>query len=262
MRKRLFMFISVLLVAICLMPRISGFADAKKYGSAISVDRSNVNHTKIEDVAHSAAENKKISRLKIDEDIMLMDEVLATRKTDVTTELGKQIERYKEMLLAERSETERVKIQKLIDTISKLTSDYIFYKNTCENNSVIQSRGEVHLGYTPAIAAGIGVLTNLGYVFTAELLSHALENSDQDSVYTPVYGSFVLSSPVFHNIADGSSVVGGSLFQNSGSDREKDLYYAIHQFSYTKPNAISKNVTIKDVFDFEENTFSGLVGLL
>lgn len=100
----------------------------------------------------------------------------------------------------------------------------------------------------------------MGYNLSAELLTHASINSVVDSVYSPVYGSRVIASQISYNIASGLSMSGGADFPNSGSSHEKDLYYAIHSFDYTKSGANGKTVNIKDRYDFEDSKdYTGLV---
>jgi hypothetical protein len=55
---------------------------------------------------------------------------------------------------------------------------------------------------------------------------------------------------VFINIANGKSTRGSAEFTNSGNTQQRDCYYSIHKFNYTKTSSTSRTVTITDVYDF------------
>lgn len=86
-----------------------------------------------------------------------------------------------------------------------------------------------------------------GYKLSAELLDHAANNSTLNSYYYPTYGSRVKSSSVYWNKKNSSGSSGDGVFPNTGSTKEKDLYYAIHKFNWYRH---AGQFIISDLYDF------------
>lgn len=97
-----------------------------------------------------------------------------------------------------------------------------------------------------------------GYLLSAELLTHARENKVHNSLYTPINGYRVKQSPVYSKIMKLSSRSGTDAFPNSGTVAQRDLYYAIHKFSWSKHN---NKLTIIDKYDFEKGKYAGIAGV-
>ncbi len=92
-----------------------------------------------------------------------------------------------------------------------------------------------------------------GYKLSAELLDHAANNSTLNSYYYPTYGSRVKSSSVYWNKKNSSGSSGTGTFTNTGSTKEKDLYYAIHKFNWYKH---AGQFIISDRYDFSNEYLS------
>ena len=46
------------------------------------------------------------------------------------------------------------------------------------------------------------------------------------------------------------------------SQRERDCYYAIHKFNFSKPSANSRQVTITDTYDYDSTkNYEGIAGI-
>ena len=81
------------------------------------------------------------------------------------------------------------------------------------------------------------------------LLSHAFCNTVINSIYYPSYGSIVESSSVFWQCRNNYNVsYSTGEFPNSGSTQERDLYYAIHLFSWYRLS--NSYIRIVDGYDF------------
>lgn len=149
------------------------------------------------------------------------------------------------------NQEENAKLDALIRTTSELIDEYTIVSANKETSNRA-SRVEV--------AAFIAVFELFGYDLAAELLTHALDNTDLDSYYEPVNGDDVLCSEVFNSIRDGDSQAGSASFENEGTRDEKDLFFAIHLCYYRKSDS-GKVVIIQDRYDFEEGAMGeSLVG--
>ena len=103
-----------------------------------------------------------------------------------------------------------------------------------------------------AVSDLVAAFIQCSYKLSAELLTYAIGN-DGATVYTPVYGSRVISSSVTEEIANGSTISGtGEYPFNSGDARNCiDLFFSIHGFQYAKTDADSMEISIADTYDFE-----------
>lgn len=188
------------------------------------------------------------------ENIKSIEAELETIGTDVVTELEDAKKDYIELLEKTVIIEEKEKIEALISSLDDMIKSYNGYEN--QNNRLILIRP-----YQNEVAAVIAYFNAQGYKLSSELLSHAWNNKSLNSSYTPVYGYYVQSSSTFRNISNGKTTSGSGAFLNSGTVRERDCYYAIHKFNYTKPTATSKIVDIKDRYDFAQGTYSGIAGI-
>jgi hypothetical protein len=201
------------------------------------------------------AEEKPNEDDSIRENLSIVENELYNEGTDVSSELNDMIDYYNDELDKASSDEERTRINDLLDSLSTLLIDY--ENSQGKVNSSRASTG----GYTAAIAAVIAYFNANGYVLAAELLTFASNNTMLNMYYTPQNGKLVLQSSVFRNIAHGTSTSGTNAFPNSGGTVDKDLYYAIHSFSYSKASAKTKTVTINDRYDFAKGKYSGIAGI-
>ena len=124
----------------------------------------------------------------------VLEQELSSKGTDVIAELEKQIEYYQNMLNSFISQEQAEQIQNLISTTQELITEYQVYINS------EQTRGDFHLVYTPAVATVIAYFNSQDYNLAAELLTHARDNNNLDSIYNPINSNDVLSSSVYTNI--------------------------------------------------------------
>lgn len=190
-----------------------------------------------------------------DDTVAMIENELAENQTDVVTELNEMIEEYA-AILNNSSDTNEIKnAEEIILTLEELRDEYLLSKSDVVTY-------EVHPIYATEVASVIAFFKVNGYKLSAELLAHMKANKVKYSNYVPVNGSIVKQSEKFKNVANGTSTSGGIEFTNSGSKTDKDLYYAIHNCDYTKPNKDSKTVTITDLYDFGggDNIYDGIAG--
>ncbi len=176
---------------------------------------------------------------------------------DVIAELNNRIERY-ETLLITADFKDQYKIRQLINTTKELISEYVI----CQSGIVIYSDDDTESStlYTGVISTTIAGFSLYGYELAAELLTHMRSNKVLKSDYVPVFGSVVVASQITYDIAYGSSIFGGSAYELAEGQTvsEKDLFYSIHKFEYTKSSADSKKILIKDLYDFAEEKYDGI----
>ena len=190
----------------------------------------------------------------IESNIIAIEESLSANGTDVLKEINDMITDYTALLPGATTTEETAKIMNLIATLEEMRDEYTLYASgisTCK----------FHLIYSPAVAAVIAYFNSKGYDLSAELLTHAKQNTVVNTNYVPVNGQRVKQSNVFTSIAKATKTSGSASFPNEGNSVQKDLYYAIHAFSYTKTSATSKTVTIRDRYDFAPGDYNGIAGI-
>lgn len=192
--------------------------------------------------------------VKLQNEIATINTELESDSTDVVSELNKQIEYYQNLYLQTSDVEEKEKINRLIETTKGLVDEYEQYL------SPIQTRGSFNLVYTPAVAAVTAYFNNKGYKLAAELLTHAKDNDDLDSIYVPVNKNIMCQSSVFKEIVNETSTYGTSAFSDEGGTVEKDLYNAIHSFIYSKSDS-GRVVVIQDRYDFAKGGYSSIAGI-
>lgn len=181
-----------------------------------------------------------------------------SRVTQLVEEEGINIEKELESMINDYESLKDETTDK--EVINRINNSIEETTNTLEEYRAAKKQ---RVTYSAEIAAVIAYFNAKGYKLSSECLTHMKENKKKDSNYTPVYGSYVKSSSVFKKIANGSKTSGSSAFPNSGGTRDKDLYYAIHAFNYTKSSKSSKTVKIRDRYDFsyDKDHYSGLAGI-
>lgn len=153
--------------------------------------------------------------VKLQNEIATINTELESDSTDVVSELNKQIEYYQNLYLQTSDVEEKEKINRLIETTKGLVDEYEQYL------SPIQTRSSFNLVYTPAVAAVTANFNNKGYKLAAELLTHAKDNDDLDSIYVPVNKNIMCQSSVFKEIVNETSTYGTSAFSDEGGTVKK-----------------------------------------
>lgn len=189
-----------------------------------------------------------------EEVIDFMEEELATEQTSIVAELTEQKAEYQSDMELAPTEEEKQQIRVLINETADMIAEYEQYEEG------IQTYGKNHLIYSPAVASITAYFHVKGYKLAAELLMYAKANNKLNVNYKPRNGAIVKKSPVFTYIAKLQKTKGSNSFPNTGNVYQKDCYYAIHAFNYTKPSAKSRTVTIKDRYDFKYGDYSGIAG--
>lgn len=225
MKKKFKAFISCLLAVLMLVPTTVAFA------------------------ATPTSENEQLAK-----NIVAIEDELAANDTDVVTELSDMIAEYKAMLNNPDENIDVDNVQSLISTLEEMLDEYQMYKAGV-------STYKFHVIYSPAVAAVVAYFKVQGYSLAAELLTHAKDDTKLNSNYYPTNGSRVRQSSVFKSIASGTKTSGSGEFKNSGTTVDKDLYYAIHFFNFTKSSASSRTVTIRDRYDFAPGDYSDIAGI-
>lgn len=193
------------------------------------------------------------SSTEIIDEISIIEEELNCNETNVTNELNNQIYYYQTLLENSTDEEQIKQIKSLISTTEELIDEYNSYSNSA------LTRGSFNLIYSPAVASVLAYFNACGYTLAAELLTHARDNEDLDSIYVPVNKDAVLSSNIYEEIKNGTTYEGTSSFPNSGSTNDKDLYYAIHSFYFSK-SISNRAIVIQDRYDYAASNDYGSIG--
>lgn len=193
------------------------------------------------------------SSTEIIDEISIIEEELNCNETNVTNELNNQIHYYQTLLENSTDEEQINQIKSLISTTEELIDEYNSYSNSA------LTRGSFNLIYSPAVASVLAYFNACGYTLAGELLTHARDNEDLDSIYAPVNIDAVLNSNIYEEIKNWTTYEGTSSFPNSGSTNDKDLYYAIHSFYFSK--SISNwAIVIQDRYDYAASNDYGSIG--
>lgn len=187
--------------------------------------------------------------------VQLIENELDREGTSVDKELTRARDAYRQQLSDPlTSAQDRVTLGSLIVTLDSQLASYEQY----EQGHVI--RGAFNPIYTPAVAAVTAYFQVKGYQLSSELLTHASTNTTLNSTYHPLQatGSRVQASPVFTAIKTSDESSGTAAFPNTGDTVQKDLYYAIHAFSWTKASGL---VTIRDRYDFAPGDSTSIAGV-
>lgn len=236
-----------LIAFICLFSMVFAFLGN---GTVAYAQETEVNK---EEVAVPAEKDVPISASEVAAGMISIEQELTSIGTDVISELEKQIDYYENLLNALNTQDEAEQIENLILATQDLITEYQEYVNS------VQPRGDFHLVYTPAVATVIAYFNANDYNLAAELLTHARDNDNLDSIYTPVNRDDVLSSSVYTNIRESATLESSSSFPNSGGTNDQDLYYALHAFNYSK-SASGRVVVIQDRYDYAQNDDYGSLG--
>lgn len=177
----------------------------------------------------------------------------------LSSALDKTIAEYNEELKSNIGREEKAKVTDLLKTAVSLkrfipTNSTKFVSFSDMKNSRISTGSRVDY----VVLLAMSWLSQKGYVLAKELLLHAYSNNNKKSTYKPHYGYRVKGTKTFNSIIASKKTSGSTAFKNSGSNKDKDCYYALHKVNYTKPSKNSKKATIKDYYDYVKGDYNGI----
>lgn len=194
----------------------------------------------------------------IEEKVHMIEEELNNADTSVERELEAAITKFRLDLANEENVIEQVKLQELIIATEELLEQY--KGNGLKNNGRSTEADDLNATVVATVCA---YFSSNGYLLAYELLVHAETNTILDSTYRPHYGDRAQTSNVIAAIKKNTTdVTGSDSFPNSGTKEQRDLYYAIHSFSY-KYTYRNNQVIISDRYDYDANDipYLGLEGV-
>lgn len=194
--------------------------------------------------------------------IQTVDEELIKFGSSVENELKKQKSLYNTNRLLKKGQEDkkRKKIEEssydISSTLDEMATDYLNFKES-NNEGQSPKRASTYETSTVAaiLAAHAAIVTYFSvnnYTLSTELLTHMRENSEIDSIYRPVNSDIVVNSEDFKNLAYNSGD-SSSFEQDSSSTRKQDLYYAIHDFHFSK-SLHNDAIVLTDRYDFDPNS--------
>lgn len=187
--------------------------------------------------------NQETAIIAAEECIDFVEQELSSQHTDVISGLAEYRAMLQDLLKSCTNEEDVVKIKDLINSVDKLTSSYIAYKNGARSTKGV-------------FAAAIGAISiyfqGRNDWLASELLIHAANNPTLDSTYVPINVDKIKSSKTWNTVRTGSGSSGSGTFKMSESE---DLYYAINKFSWTRT---SQRLKFEDRYDFAPGDYSGL----
>ena len=189
--------------------------------------------------------------LQVVDSSSIIEAVEAEIGMSVEESLDEQLNYYIDLSRSAAGDLEA--INAMIEKTERLIEEY------SSNDSVIsmarQTNDETG-GYTAVIVAAIAWFNASNYALSAELLTHAWENTSQ-ALYVPINGKRVYSSPVTYEILNTTSLTGTKVYPiytplvlNNTSRNEEDLGFALHGVNYSRASTSSKQIVISDVYDF------------
>jgi hypothetical protein len=174
----------------------------------------------------------------------------------VETQLMNMRQEYVDMLeyTTDPEKIEQINVAiKDIDNIAKIDVSPLLNKKA--QSTMAMSSLEQKIIDEGMVLAAITLFSELKYKLSAELLVHALSSAQLNTPtihsYNPVYAGIVYSSPTLYEIANGSTKTGTAEFINTGTRNQKDLYFSIHGFSFTKDSETSKKFVLMDKYNFD-----------
>ncbi|MFM1542430.1 hypothetical protein ABGF49_05260 [Helcococcus ovis] len=218
--------------------------------------------------------SKVVNISDLDNQINAIENQLSEINYSVEKSLEDSIKFYKNLILSGNLNHDKtIKTKELIDTLEQQLKDYNDYKynnminrkNDYSRKSLLKNISHVspiitidpYREFRIQVAAVNAWFYAKGYVLSSELLTHAVKNKNKNSVYSPVNGYKVENSPVFSKLKNKPyKSTGDDAFPNSGTTSQKDLYYAIHKFSWERGS--SGYLIIRDYYDFEPNKYSSI----
>lgn len=197
----------------------------------------------------------------ISEGIKEFEEYFKENNIDVIEQLNLAKNGLLDLIEIEEDVEEIAKLKKLADSYDLMIEDYKEYMR--DENSEITPYGVNNPTYRAAIAAIITYFNINGYHLSAELLNHATYDS-RGGQYNPYFGNRAQGTTAYQNLRKSiltsgrNSGSGSSSFPNTGTQMDRDLYYAVHLYNYSYSGSV---FTVSDVYDFAPgHHYSGLAG--
>lgn len=109
-----------------------------------------------------------------------------------------------------------------------------------------------------SVAGAVAFFKANGFWLSAELLMHAEELPDETSIYEPIHGGRILASPITKKIVDKNGNIDNSevVYEKTGENSViDDLFYAIHGTTGVEFNKQTKDILIKDRYDFKRGSY-------
>lgn len=197
-------------------------------------------------------------REKLTDEMEQLNQYFENQNTSIPQILTGEINRLKELKSNTSSQDEYRRLDNLIKEYNNLLDEY----NVC--NSGVTTFGIEDPVLSTGVAAIVSYFITLRCELSAELLTHAKENSVEDSIYYPAMTNHMYQTAEYHRLTYlvGTQHVtsGSGEFANSNTVADTDMYYAIHLYKFSVDN--SGNITIKDKYDFEygKKRYEGLAG--
>ena len=193
--------------------------------------------------------------------VKTVEEDLRKRGTSIEKELNKQSSFYKNNQLLE-SQTKSNKRKKIeaddfnrIDTLDEMIAEYKEYKESGKNEQSPKKASSLENSQAASAlithTAVVAYFSANNYILAAELLTHMRENNEIDSIYRPMNSNIVTNSDVFKSLANNNGQ-SASFEPNSSSTTEQDLYFAIHDFLFSKSRH-NDAIVLTDRYDFRPN---------
>ena len=194
---------------------------------------------------HSQRNNNQVTDIVEEKQYDSLEEFAAANDTEEGLNL--LLEDYQDMLENSTDENEINSLQQLISALSDIIENE-------QSNKGIQT-------YDNGGGFGVGTIINWfnlnDYKLSAELLLFSTySGTSLEKVYNPVNASRVLSSPLIYDIASSNTLTGSGEFKKSGTTFTDDLFFSIHYFNYFKTNTTSKNIKIRDTYDYADEQYN------
>lgn len=182
-----------------------------------------------------------------------IEQALYENQTSVVAELDRMIVEYTKLNSQSTDRATQEKAQEIIATLVVLRDEYLADRSSVDTYAL-------HPIYAIEVASVIAYFNLKGYTLSAELLTHMRSNTVLDSEYIPLHGGKVCESTVFQAILESQAASGSSVFPNTGNQNDKDLYYAIHKFDYTRIG--NYTLLISDRYDFaSDKAYTSIAGI-
>lgn len=169
---------------------------------------------------------------------------------------------YSFLMFINLCEENKYKLERLIQSYANMISEYEDYKDKDESSDITIS-GTDHPVLSPAVASIVTYFTMNKFYLASELLTYAKELSDGGE-YEPYSVNNVRSTTEYSRLrreiinSGREPQSGTSNFEKGSSIADKDLYYAIHGYSYDYESGL---LTITDYYDFAYNKdYDGIAG--
>ena len=189
-----------------------------------------------------------------DEDILQettdnIEQELNAQGTSISQELNKLIVTYQTDAEKATSVEQKDQLLQLAQATKNILEKY-------ERYGLLRGSPAVEAKYALAIAAIVSWFNSQGYILSAELLTHADDNTNPNSTYVPSYGYIVDYSSVTTAIRRGPGSNGTGIYSISDN---ADLHYSINKFNWTKT---SSQLVISDTYDYElgDPSYSNITG--